>query len=69
VCRLPSKANEQFAGLIIHELNFLNVGYTPAQCHGDDQNHGDHAETAELFSNWPMLLHFSAMLVAGLRRV
>jgi hypothetical protein len=35
---------QSVAGLIVRQLNCLNVGQTPAQCRRDDQNYGDHTE-------------------------
>jgi hypothetical protein len=47
----------QVGGLIVHELNCLNVGETLAQPDRDDQHDGDETEIPELLSKGRMLSH------------
>ncbi|HXB00212.1 MAG TPA: hypothetical protein VNW05_06785 [Steroidobacteraceae bacterium] len=43
----------------VPQMNYSNVGKTPAQSQRDDRNYGDHTEISELLSDGLMLLHFS----------
>jgi hypothetical protein len=55
------------AGPIIRQMNYLDVGKTPAQCHYDDQNHGDHAEITERLSSRRLLSRFGDHLEFALK--
>jgi hypothetical protein len=37
--------------VVQEQLNGSNMGQTPAQCRGDDQNYGDHTEISGLLSS------------------
>jgi hypothetical protein len=51
--------NHPVAGRIVRRLDCLDVGKTPAQSRGDDQNYGDRTEISGLVSSRRMLPHFS----------
>jgi hypothetical protein len=54
--------------LSCRRLNCLDVGKTPAQSRGDDQNDGDRTEISGLLSSRQMLPHFSDHLELALKR-
>jgi hypothetical protein len=55
------------AGPIIRQMNYLDVEKTPAQCHHDDQNHGDRAEITERLSSRRLLSRFGDHLEFALK--
>jgi hypothetical protein len=59
-------ATKQAAWLAMGER--LDVGKTPAQSRGDDQNDGDRTEISGLLSSRQMLPHFSDHLELALKR-
>jgi hypothetical protein len=61
--RQTTLPNEQVGGLIVHKLNYLNMGKAPAQCRRNDQNYRDHTEITEFLSNERMLSHCSEFLL------